>query len=114
MTNGYLMNLPEKTSDRLKLLVASAMGLGLSPVVPGTCGTLLGVIIHLAIVWIFPAAMVLPALVFAFIAVSAANHLLTPWAETYWQTEDPGHFVLDEVAGYLFIPVLFRDSYNFV
>ena len=36
-----------------------------------------------------------------------ANYLLTPWAEAYWQCKDPKHFVLDEVAGYLLIPILF-------
>lgn len=84
--------------------------MGLSPILPGTCGALLGVIIHAAIVLVLPAAMKMPALLSAFALVCAANHLLTPWAEDYWGAQDPPHFVLDEVAGYLFIPILFREG----
>jgi phosphatidylglycerophosphatase A len=82
----------------------------LSPILPGTCGALLGVIIHVAVVLVFPVSMKMPALLSAFVLVCGANHLLTPWAEDYWGTKDPPHFVLDEVAGYLFIPILFREG----
>ena len=29
----------------------------------------------------------------------------------YWNDEDPGHFVLDEIAGYLMVPLLFRGAH---
>ena len=51
-----------------------------------------------------------PALVLGLVAVVAANHWLTPWAVKYWKDEDPGNFVLDEVAGYLVVPILFRGG----
>ena len=35
---------------------------------------------------------------------------ITPWAVAYWKDEDPGNFVLDEVAGYLVVPILFRGG----
>jgi len=104
------MNFPENTKQKMALLLGSAGGLGLSPVLPGTCGALLGVIIHVIIVLVLPPSMRMPALLSAFALVCAANHLLTPWAEDYWGTEDPSNFVLDEVAGYLFIPILFREG----
>jgi len=88
--------------------IGSALGLGLSPIAPGTFGALLGVMIHGLTVCYLPLRLQFPALLSAFVLVCAANHLLTPWAEEYWQCHDPGHFVLDEVAGYLLIPILFR------
>ena len=104
------MNFPEKPKQKIAFFIGSAGGLGLSPVLPGTCGALLGVVIHVAIVLVLPISMKMPALLTAFALVCAANHLLTPWAEEYWGTKDPPHFVLDEVAGYLFIPILFREG----
>ncbi|QTA78024.1 Phosphatidylglycerophosphatase A [Desulfonema limicola] len=96
--------------EKIFVLIASAFGLGFSPVLPGTCGALLGVVIHVLIVLICPVQIQLPCLVFAFIFFCAANNILTPWAESYWESSDPGQFVLDEVAGYLFIPILFREG----
>lgn len=104
------MNYPEKQKHKIALFIGSACGLGLSPILPGTCGALLGVLIHVAAVLALPAAMKMPVLLTAFALVCAANHLLTPWAEAYWGRKDPPHFVLDEVAGYLFVPILFREG----
>lgn len=96
--------------NRLLMLLASAMGLGLSPVMPGTCGALLGVAIHGGIAMLFPEAWHHRLLMFAFLGVSAASVCLTPWAERYWAEKDPGRFVLDEVAGYLLVPLLFHNG----
>lgn len=96
--------------ERIAVIVGSALGLGLSPVLPGTCGALLGVVIHVGVARLFPVHSHLMALTFAFLAVCAANHVLTGWAEAYWNEPDPRHFVLDEVAGYLFVPLLFREG----
>ena len=35
------------------------------------------------------------------------TYVLTPWAVQYWQSEDPSQFVLDEVIGFLCVPVFF-------
>ncbi len=102
--------LTKKKKEKIGILMASAFGLGLSPVLPGTCGALLGVCIHVLIVSFFPLKMHLALLIFSFIGVCAVNHILTPLAESYWGSEDPGQFVLDEVAGYLFVPILFREG----
>jgi len=70
-----------------------SLGLGLSPIMPGTCGTLAGVAIALFVrqlpgaAWIFAGAALLITVLGAPLAKSAAS-------------EDPGWFVLDEVAGY--------------
>ncbi|AOY60285.1 MULTISPECIES: phosphatidylglycerophosphatase A family protein [Desulfococcus] len=104
------MNIPEKPKHKIAFFVGSACGLGLSPVLPGTCGALLGVVLHAAVVLALPASLKMPMLLTMFAAVCAANHLLTPWAEAHWGVKDPPHFVLDEVAGYLLIPILFREG----
>ncbi len=97
----------EPPRDFLFNAIGSALGLGLSPIAPGSFGALLGV------------AYAVPVFIYLPLAwrpvgdrrsgsrpLSAANHLLTPWAVAYWKDEDPGHFVLDEIAGYLMVPLL--------
>lgn len=96
-----------KIENYIYVAIGSAMGPGLSPVFPGTCGALSGVLIHILTALFLPKKIQLPVLIFIFIIVCISNHLLTPWAEEYWQMKDPSHFVLDEVAGYLLIPILF-------
>ncbi|HAO20869.1 MAG: MarR family transcriptional regulator [Desulfobacteraceae bacterium IS3] len=99
--------------DYLYIAIGSALGLGLSPFFPGTCGALLGVVFHSLIVSFLPASVQWTALMVVFILVCLANHLLTPWAVEYWQSPDPKHFVLDEVAGYLFVQIVFRQDGQF-
>lgn len=96
--------------DRLPLLLATALGLGLSPIGPGTCGTLPGILIHLAVVLLLPNSLQLSALLLCLLAVAALNLVLAPWASRYWGSRDPKHFVLDEVAGYLMVPLLFHHG----
>ena len=87
-------------------MLASAFGLGLSPVGPGTCGALLGVVIHWLIVRLASPDLVAAAVALALVAVCTVHWLLTPFAVSYWQHRDPRHFVLDEVAGYLVVPLV--------
>ena len=106
----YVDGFPRSAKGRVCLFVATAGGLGLSPFAPGTCGALLGVLMHgLIVLWLPPSAT-LAALAVSLWAVCAASYLLTPWAQYYWQDPDPGHFVLDEVAGYLIVPLLFHHG----
>lgn len=97
------------TKERLYLFVGSAGGLGLLPVMPGTFAALAGVFIHL-LLWFFANNWYVAGLVAALLLTALANHLLTPWAVGYWKNSDPKEFVLDEVAGYLFVPILYRGS----
>ena len=94
--------------DRCRLLLASAFGLGLMPLAPGSFGALLGVGIHLTVVWWFPEKWQWVALAICFIVVCTIHFLLTPWAQKYWNDDDPGQFVLDEVAVYLVVPLVVR------
>lgn len=97
-----------KTS--VKLAIATGFGLGMSPVGPGTCAALWGVAIHVAAALLLPASYFIPVLVTVFLLVCITHFMLTPWAQDYWQREDPGHFVLDEIAGYLAVPILFQGT----
>jgi phosphatidylglycerophosphatase A len=101
---------PQKIRNYIYITIGSAGGLGLSPIMPGTFGALLGVFFHLLTASFLPGEFQRISLIIFFVLVCAANHLLTPWAETYWKCRDPGQFVLDEVAGYLLVAILFRDG----
>ena len=94
-------------NDKCKLIICTAGGLGLSPYFPGSCGALLGVFIHLLIAYLIAPGHERMLLIAAFLLVSLGHYFLNSWAENYWQEKDPKHFVLDEVAGYLVVPILF-------
>jgi len=98
-------------ADFFGVVIGSALGLGLSPVAPGTCGALLGVAIHLVIALTVPAALQLPLLAGSLLLVCLLHLLLTDWAVAYWADPDPSNFVLDEVIGYLTVPVLFHHGH---
>ena len=88
--------------DFLCKVFASAFGLGLAPIAPGTFGALLGVVIHLIIIKSVPPSSYSFYLGVSLFVVCIVHWLLTSWAIEYWDEKDPRHFVLDEVAGYLF------------
>ncbi len=94
--------------ERRNFWISTAFGLGLSPILPGTCAALLGLGLHLLILYALPAAWQWPALLCLFILFSALCLGLNSWAESYWKKSDHHSFVLDEVAGYLLVPILFR------
>jgi phosphatidylglycerophosphatase A len=95
-----------RSRDLLCNAVGSAFGLGLSPIAPGSFGALVGVAYAIGVFLLLPQAARPWAIALALLLVCVANHVLTPWAVAYWKDEDPKHFVLDEVAGYLVVPLL--------
>ncbi|RMD52570.1 MAG: phosphatidylglycerophosphatase A [Nitrospirae bacterium] len=96
--------------NKLFLFICSGCGLGLLPIAPGTWGTLLGVLIHISVVFLLPPHLKMPVMVSSFLLVCILNILLAPWAERYWASTDPKRFVIDEVAGYMVIPLLFHSG----
>jgi len=85
--------------NRLKLAIVSCGFLGLSPVAPGTAGTLGGVALAWALAATgkgYPLAVVLVC-----VALYAVGRSLGEWSERHAGGKDPGFFVLDEVIGYL-------------
>ena len=95
-----------KIKDGIRIFLGSGFGLGLSPIVPGSFGALVGLAWHAYAfrlgwrpldirIWCFTGA----------VAFSALHYILTPWAQRHWNDPDPKHFVLDEIVGYLCVPL---------
>jgi len=93
--------------ERVKIITGSACYLGYSPVMPGTFGALPGIAIYFGL-WkmVHPDFLRLSLLV-AVIAIMLLNYYLTPWAVIYWRSKDPSQFVLDEIIGFLCVPVYY-------
>lgn len=86
--------------DRLRYLLITSCGLGLSPFAPGTVGTFGGV----ALAVLLQATLRDQALLAWWIAAAvlfAFGCTTTKFVARTFPTEDPGAFVLDEVVGYL-------------
>ena len=96
--------------DVLFVFLGSAFGLGLLPIAPGSFGAITGVIIHVAIGLMAPAHLQILFISFAFVLVCGLHFCLTKWAQQFWACSDPKNFVLDEVAGYLLVPILFQGQ----
>ncbi len=96
-----------KFSDTFKLFLASGFFLGLSPIVPGSFGALTGLAWHYT-AWHYgwdPTLHIRIWCLTGAVFFSAIHYLLTPWAQKRWNDPDPKHFVLDEIVGYLCVPV---------
>ncbi|MBU2488065.1 MAG: phosphatidylglycerophosphatase A [Proteobacteria bacterium] len=100
----------EKKNQGLPFLLATAGGAGLSPVAPGTCGTLVAVALHLAVASVLPRPLDTAVLGVLFLLACGACLATSDWAASHWGKKDPGHMVADEVAGYLLIPLLFQGA----
>lgn len=81
---------------RLGVLIASVGGAGYAPIAPGTAGSAVGIAVYLLTHAWTPVAQVALLLVITAVGV---------WASTegarHFQKKDPGHVVVDEVAGQL-------------
>jgi len=89
--------------------VASCFGLGYSPIMPGTCGALLGPLIYI------PLALVIPAEPWQTLWIAGMLGFWTwltvalgRWSETYYGVKDSQVFVTDEVVGFLMTVLLFH------
>ena len=80
-------------------LAATGLGLGYSPFAPGTAGSG-GALVLVWVIMTYGGAQGGYALLAIAILLYPAGRSLAEWAEQEWGN-DPGHFVLDEIAGYL-------------
>jgi len=81
--------------ERFIRMMATGLGTGLSPVAPGTVGTLLGIPLYLVFIR-FPWPVALFSIItFAFFAVYISQE-----AERIYHEKDPGRIVIDEIAGF--------------
>jgi phosphatidylglycerophosphatase A len=76
--------------------IATAGGLGYSPVAPGTCGTAGAVPLVFALSFAPLWAFIVATLLVTIIGIWAAEV-----ADESWGTHDSGRIVIDEVAGYM-------------
>lgn len=87
--------------DRLRFLLVTSCGLGLSPFAPGTVGTLGGVAVGLLLQLAFAPAHVMTAYWVTAGVLFVLGCMQTDFVNRTFRGEDPGAFVLDEVIGYL-------------
>ena len=113
MQTPHAEDRPHSWKQRALVAVASCFGLGYSPIMPGTCGALLGpaTYIPLALLvpwddWPLPWQSLLIAA--ALLAWSWITVALGDWAERYYDKKDSQTFVTDEVAGFLLTVLLFH------
>jgi phosphatidylglycerophosphatase A len=88
--------------DRIRWLLITSGGLGCSRWAPGTVGTLGGVVLGVTLQWVWPTLT--PAIVawsIAAVGLFVFGCMQSAFVARTWPKEDPGHFVLDEVVGYL-------------
>ncbi len=94
--------------SRLRVLVATAFGVGRAPLVPGTFGSLPGV----ALAWGLSAAFGPWGIAAGLAAVTAAGTWAAEGAIRYFGDKDPRPVVVDEVAGQmltlLFVPLTWQ------
>lgn len=83
-----------RKSNTIKIL-ATGFGAGLSPVAPGTAGTLVGVIICLLC---YPLAW--PLRLFFVVAITALSIYVAGQAEILFGKTDDQRIVIDEIAGF--------------
>ncbi len=95
--------------NKLILWLASGLGLGYAPLVPGTFGTLLGVLVYFylgRLEW----WAVLPIIIIIILVAVWSSHQ----AELILFTRDPQMVTIDEVAGYLVTMFTFTTGWKWL
>ncbi len=102
------IQMKEKTKIFIKNSIGSSFGLGFAPILPGSFGTLPGVLLHyLFTLYTTDLIMQLIFLIVYFLIISIIHYKLTAWAVVYYNDNDPSQFVLDEIVGYLYTQIQF-------
>ncbi len=101
------------TKDKVKTIFATAFYLGYMPIFPGAFGALPGVVIYYVLWTFLPPNFFLPCILLVTILLILLTRYLTPWATSFWHSKDPSQFVLDEIIGFLFVPIFYQST-NFI
>jgi phosphatidylglycerophosphatase A len=100
---------PRQRKRTAIVILASCFGLGYSPIMPGTCGALVGPLVYLPVALLVPAepwqSLLIAALLLVWTWITIA---LGQWAESYYGVKDSQVFVTDEVVGFLGTVLLFH------
>src|SRR4051812_4995459 len=100
----------QSTRFDFRPIIATCFGLGLSPIMPGTCGALIGPAMYIPLALAAPSEPLQTVLIAAaLLGWSAITVALGGWAERYYNRKDSQAFVTDEVAGFLLTVLLFHD-----
>src|SRR6267142_2397602 len=109
-SRARLADMQRPRTEILRPTIASCFGLGYSPIMPGTCGALVGPAIYIPLALAVPGEPLQTVLIAAALLVWCwITIAFGGWAETYYQKKDSQTFVTDEVAGFLLTVLLFHD-----
>ena len=93
--------------EKIKIILGSACYLGYLPLMPGTFGALPGVLMFFLLWKCLPPDYLWMGLFVTVFLLALLNHFLTPWATRYWRSQDPSQFVIDEMIGFLCVPLFY-------
>jgi len=100
--------------DRLIRIAATGLGSGLSPLAPGTAGTLVGIPVYMVFSRFPWPLYLLSVIAFSLFAVYVSQE-----AERVYNEKDPGRIVIDEIVGFqvtmfLVIPTVWHIFWGFI
>ena len=100
--------------DRLIRIAATGLGSGLSPLAPGTAGTLVGIPVYMVFSRFPWPLYLLSVIAFSLFAVYVSQE-----AERIYNEKDPGRIVIDEIVGFqvtmfLIAPTVWHIFWGFV
>ena len=98
-----------RAGDRIRFWLVTWFGLGLSPVAPGTVGTLGGVFVAVCLHALLEPAWLVPTLWGGSALLLVIGCSMSAFAQRAFGTKDPQTFVLDEVVGYLVAIALYAS-----
>jgi phosphatidylglycerophosphatase A len=101
-------------SQRLILFLATGCGSGYVPVMPGTAGSVVGIILFLVLYPLSLPLYVLTTLAFIFLAIWASDAALSIYRIKALKINDPSQIVIDEIAGYLVTMISFPPQWLYV
>ncbi len=96
---------------KLITILGTGLGVGYTPFVPGTVGTLLGVILYLILIKIFPFYL---SYLIAIIVFWGLGVWISGKCENYLGRKDDQVIVIDEIAGFLITMFLIPFSFRFI
>lgn len=100
---------PRQRKRSAIVILASCFGLGYSPIMPGTCGALVGPLLYIPLALLVPQEPWQSLLIGGMLAVwTWITIVLGRWSESYYGVKDSQIFVTDEVVGFLFTVLLFH------
>lgn len=100
---------PRPRGQTAIVVIASCFGLGYSPILPGTCGALIGPLLYIPLALFVPQEPWQSLLIGGLLAFwTWLTIALGRWSERYYGVKDSQIFVTDEVVGFLCTVLFFH------